>query len=372
MSFIYVITDADARALGHLRGAKTRRVAIGINRNPVVSTVLRLDDPLTNAILGGKTYCKVYERDPNVGIFAIRFVGRIGALDESGDGGGMPGSVGVTFGGPFTPFAKRLLGKTPTGYEDGTPLAPKDKSELLAGLVLAANAEGYTGVDLGTVSNVGVADYLKYTPFKKASDAIGEVVNTIDGPDFELVMQEPQVVAGGIKIANMNVLPVVGQARPAAVWEYATGRHNVSDYKRVVSYDLANRVYGLPPASNPTGAVVMAEDTESISAFDLQEELVGTDLEVEQFRQSVVDEHVRIRKQPQQTITFTPARDDPSKPGRVPRYGIDFFLGDSVPFRAVDPVTRQVRVNAMLRVYAVDWEIDDAGVLSPKLTLTGD
>lgn len=371
MGFVYIVADPSTGAnIGELRNAGNRSVNLAVNRNPTASATIRVDHPYADRLLSGASLLKVYEAGPPFATPALRFIGHVAGVEEVGEGNGLPGSLAVTFGGPFTRFGERLLGKTTTGYADGTALAPVDMSTLVANLVTAANGEGYTGVDLGTVTAAGSTSYLTFTPYKPAADAINEVVNSLGGPDFKLAAIEPLVVAGGLRIATMDVKASVGTSKPAAAFEYGVGRRNVTTYNRRVNYAIANAVYGLPPSSNPAAAVVASTDAGSIATYGRREALVGTDLAVDALRQRLVDETVRIRKNPQQVITFQPAREDAARPGSVPRFGVDFDLGDVVPFRAVSGGT--VRVNAGLRVYGVSWSIDANGAARPTFTLTAD
>lgn len=379
MPFRFVVTNTAGTALGELRNASNRRVGLGINRNPTAAATIRLDNPLADTLLNGASRLKVYETGSPFSTPIMHFHGDVASAEEVGVGDGGPGSLAFTFAGPMTRLAERLIGKDATGYTSGTALAPRDRSLLVADVLAAANAVAYTGVTLGTVTNVGSTSFLAYSPYKVAGEAITELVNTLDGPDYEVVAVEPVADSGGVRIALLNVKGAVGQARPAAVFEYGTGRRNVVNYRRQVSYGILNAGYILPSSANPAGTVVAASDATSIATYGRREGLVAGDLAVDLLRQRLVDEHVRVRKQPRQIITFEPTRDDPARPGRVPRFGVDYFLGDAVPFRAVartqnaaGAIVDTTRVNASLRVYGIDWSIDELGAATPTLTLTAD
>lgn len=375
MAFRYVLTNRAGVALGELLNASNRSLAIGVNRNPTAAATIRLDDPLANVVLAGATMLKVYESGPPFAAPVLRFIGEVAGVQETGDQSGLGGSIVATFGGPMTRFQERLLGKGAAGWTSGSALSPRDRALMVADAVTAANAEGYTGVDLGTVTNVGSSSFYEAPPYKPAGEIITELVNLLDGPDYELVLQEPTSVAAGVRIATLRIAGVIGQARPAAVFEYGTGRRNVVGYERQVSYGIVNAGYGLAPSTDPAAPVVTSVDTTSVNLYGRREAVIPTDLPVADLRQRLVSEHVRIRRVPRQVIQFQPARDDASTPGRVPRFGSDFFLGDSVPFRAVQgegTPSATTRVNASLRVYAVSWSVDDLGAATPTFTLTAE
>lgn len=359
----FIVTDLDGVQVGEI-AARQRKVRHAFNaRAKTASCSLRLDDPLVDFILDGRALLKAYEGD------TLRFVGPLATYEETSDGTG--GSVALTFADPWTILIARLLGKTTTGYADGSAGSLKDKTLLVTNLLAAANAEGYTGIEIGDTVDTGSTSFVAFPPYKIAADAIAEVVNALDGPDIEVVPHEPTDVGGGdIQIATLDVKSAIGGSRPNAAWEYGTGKRNVASYSRRGDLTLLlNRGFALPPSSDAAGVVVTDDDATSIADYGLREGLVSTDVDVAQLRQALVDEHVRIRKNPRVIVTFQPVKVDSTTLGRVPEYGVDFALGDTVPFRAVSEAG-VVRVNAFLRVYAVDWTIDDNGASLPSFTLT--
>lgn len=363
----FVLGDlVDGAPIGELGNAFERKLRHAFNaRLKTASTRIRLDNRYAADVMTGATLLKVYEDDD------LRFVGVQQTAEEVAEGDGA--SIAASWADPYARLQARNLGQSAAGYVDGTALAPKDKTALVANMLDAANASAYTGIDRGTITNVGTSSFVEYTPYKPAAEGIAEVVNNLDGPDVEVVPVEPVAVAAGLRLALMNVVPVVGQHRPDAVFEYGHGRRNVASYRRSIDLSaMLNRGFVLPSSQAPDAAVLSSSDATSQATYGVYEGVVPTDLVSDDLRQRLVDEHVRVRKAPRQQITFAPTRNDPSLPGRVPQYGVDFFLGDTVPFRAVDPVSEEVRVDGVLRVYAVDWDIDENGTGIPSFTLTQD
>lgn len=361
----FIACELDGTRIGELVNAYDRKVRHAFNgRLKTASFRLRLDNPLTDFVLAGEVLLKAYLYDE------LKFTGTLQTFEETAKGDG--GSVAFTFADAWARLALRLLGKTATGYADGTALSTVDKTTLVENLLAAANTAGYTGIELGTTAATGATSYVALQPYAKASDAISGIVNTLDGPDVEVLPIEPATVSGGLQIAELTIKPSIGEFQPAAVFEYGTGRRNVASYSRKGDLTLLlNRAYNLPGSADDTGTTVTADDSSSIATFGLAEGLVSADVGVTAFRQELVDEHVRIRRNPRVLITFEPTRNDPERPGRVPQYGVDFGLGDTLPFRAVSEAGA-VRVNAALRVYAVDWNITDEGDSLPSFTLTAD
>lgn len=357
-----LLTGAPVGELGQAYDRKVRHAFNG--RLKTASCRVRLDNPLADFLLTGSALLKAYEDT------TLRFVGSLQTAEESAAGDG--GSIALTFADPWARMAARLVGKDAVGYRDGTAGSPKDKTVLVTNLLAAANASAYTGITLGTATNTTATGYVEATPYKQADTAITELVNTLDGPDIEVVPQEPATIGAGLELARLNIVPALGASRPDAVFEYGTGRRNVASYKRALDLtNLLNRAYSLPPSADSLGGVLTSTDATSQADYGVYERVVAADVDVASLRQDLADEHVRVRKDPRALVTFQPTREDPRYPGRVPQYGVDFFLGDVVPFRAVSEAG-VVRVNANLRVFAVDWAIDNNGLAIPSLSLTAD
>jgi hypothetical protein len=362
-----VLTELNGAAVGELLNASSRRVSFGVNRVPSAGFTIRLDNPLADEVLEANKLVKAY-RDG-----VLRFVGPIVAAEEV-SGAGASGTVAVTAAGAAWRLAHRLIGKGATGYAQGTSGATVDRGTIIHAMLAAANADGYTGIDAGTHA-ASSSTYVAFAPYKNLLEAVNELANALDGPDWVVRPVEPTTVAAGVRIGLLDVAPVIGTARPAAAFEYGAGRRNVAEYRRTLSLDaMLNAAYGPPGSGEPGGTTVTKTDAPSIAAYGRLEGLVAADLP-QPLRQALVDEHVRVRKAPRQLVTFTPTREDRATPGRVPQYGTDYVVGDVIPFRAVMRTAvadASIRVNASLRVYAVDFAIDDLGEEAPTLTLTAD
>jgi hypothetical protein len=171
----------------------------------------------------------------------------------------------------------------------------------------------------------------------------------------------------------------MGTDRPESVFEYGDGLLNVRSYKRAVSIEgSATRVWSPPPGfpDNATQGVLMQiwPVLPDEAPLELLDDVITTDLNVETLRTQLLIHHLNARHGPRQTLEFVPVSD---LGDRVPRYGVDYELGDRVPFRASvdvtgsDGVTRKrKRIDATMRIYAVSISVDAMGVATPTLTVT--
>jgi hypothetical protein len=359
MPWRFVATSLAGANVGEILNAKNRGVGLGLRRVETCGMLLRLDNPLADSLLNGDLLVKAYDGT------TLRFVGQTIGAEEVNDG--TNASVQITCASPLWRLNKRFVGKGTVGYSQGTAGAQVDRGTIMSSMLNAVNTEAHTGIELGTVA-ASSNTYVAYTPFKRVLEAFTELAQGVAAPDFRFRPQEPQAVSGGTRLGYLDIAGTIGQNRPATIFEYGVNRRNVASYKRQVSLEgMMNAGYALDPAG---GAPTSAVDNTSIAAYTRLEDLVPTDLSVAALRQTLVDEHLRVRKNPRQLIEFTPVRDDPAAPGRVPRFGTDYEIGDVVRFRAVHGTT--VRVNAMLRIFAIEYKIDEEGAAVPTFTLTAD
>lgn len=187
--------------------------------------------------------------------------------------------------------------------------------------------------------------------------------------DFGLVnSQSKGIVIGQIRVA----FPIGGVVRPAARFDKGFGRRNVTDYRRLIdSTGVANWVATMPADTGTGLAVGTADAAETLHPIasggvgvpwdppwpvTYQDVISAPDITVDAMRLQLAKEHVAIRKNPRETITFDPLSD---LAGRVPVLGTDYNIGDLVPFRSV--VRGVTEVDAMFRVYGVNRALSDDG-----------
>lgn len=155
---------------------------------------------------------------------------------------------------------------------------------------------------------------------------------------------------------------VVGTTKSNAVFEWGTGRNNVQEWQRTKDWtkllNLALNITGEQDPEDSAGVrqQVQASDSTSIATYGTHFDVVESfGIEDSTLRQEVVDAHIAVRKNPRQIYTLTPT----SSLVSVPVFGVDYYLGDLVPFRAKHNDT--ILFDGLVRVYSVEITIDDNG-----------
>lgn len=384
MTWTAVLADLDGEAYGELRDASSRRWKRVLNRPRTVSWTARADNPLIVPILSlDTTLAKFYE--DGSGTNTLRFVGPIVSYEKQRDAQG--GTVAVVAQDAFWRLGHRLIGKSAAGFTQGDVLRQVDKGQIASGVLAAANASGDTGIRMGTIetSSNGYAGPWRY---KQADQAIAELSATMGGFDWDVAPVEPVADLAGVQIGALNVYTEIGSVKPDVIFEFGTGRHNVSSWRDVGDATaLANSIFNLPPGfpEDTTQGVIAQQDSASIDSRGLHEALVSADLIVDVLRQALVSEHLQIRRVPRRVITFQPIAEDPSGADpatqRLPRLFTDYDVGDIVQFRCVERIRTVdatgavtgyaivTTVDAAFRIFGAEVEIDDAGQATPSLVL---
>lgn len=374
MAWDFVLTDAHHRPVGELLNAGDQTVALPLNKLDTMSCKVRADNPLADTLLTCQGYIKGYHN----GVHAYH--GPIISAEETGDANGA--SIAINSVGAGWILTKRLAGKSSTGTVFS---AATDRAQVIKQLIDAANTEGaawdslwpgaaagaYTGID--TSGPMSAASAVTYTagPFRPISEIVTELASTLDGFDWRILPVDNYASGAvtGPNIGQFLAQPVLGTSQPNVVFEYGAGRNNIASYTRTVSRETqADRVFHF--TSNGPDAfgypTVSAIDYQTISDWGLLEDLAQADLLDLGLRNALVQQHVNIRKLPRQLIQFTP-HIDPDDTGRVPQFGSDYTVGDSVRGRAV--YAGNVRFDALLRIWGVQFETDNNGVEKTTLTL---
>lgn len=372
MAFVYRLSGLAGDTIGELPGAIGKSVNIAIGSLSTAQATVRLDHPDADTLLTTDTLLEVYETGvPGTTGPVLHFHGRQISAEETA--AEAKASVACAWADPFWTLTRRLVGTAAGGYSRGTSLVPVDRGTIISELVATVGGAAATRVRMGTVA-ASSSTFVAGWYFKKVGDAIAELGATLDGPDWR-VRPIPRDATDGA-IGELDVLPSIGGLRPDAVFEYGDGLLNVASYRRGVDLGgTASRIYSTPPGypDNATQAVLVQETPTS---RELLEDVLSVDLNVDDLRTRLLLHHLAVRGGPRQTIEFVPVRDLAG--GRVPRYGVDYTIGDIVPFRASvdvrDPLTatmrKRKRIDATVRVYAVALAIDEQGAATPTLTVT--
>lgn len=353
-----VLTTLDGTSLGEIRNASNRKVSIPLNRMVGGSFTVRLDHRRADEILSGDALVKAYENK------TLRAVGEIITAEEVADENG--GSIAVTYGDAMFRLLHRLIGKSATGYTQGTAGSPVDRGAIMAAMISAVQSEGDTGIRIGSLG-ASSSTYVGPWYYQKIAERIAELAAALDGPDFEFVPMEPTKDASGVGLWTFNTYAAKGGDAPNAIFEFGTGKKNVKSYSRPISKEgLMNVGYQLPPGfpDNGSQSVITNSDPASIATRGRYEDVVSSDLVVDVLRTKLLQAHLAVRNKPRQVITFVPHANN------APIYGTDYSVGDTVRFRAVRD--DEVRIDGRFRVYGIDFDIDDNGNASTSLQIVPD
>lgn len=349
----FVLTDAAYSPVGEILNVKERQVNLALNKYDNLSFQLRLDNPLANNIINDLAYIKAYRAG------SLKFFGPIISAEEAASSDSA--TVAVTAGGAAWLMTKRLTGKSATGRLFSTVT---DRAVIARTLIAEANAENNTGID--TSAAVGSGSTITYTagPFRTLYDVVTELATGYDAFDWRVLPVEnySRGVVTSQSIGTFNAQPLIGATQPEAIFEWGTGRRNVKSYSRIRDRSSqANQVYHIASAGPdaPGYPTVVANDPTSIASYRLLEDIAQADLTDYALRTQLVQEHIRVRKTPREVIKFEP-HIDPQGVGILPVFGVDYDIGDFVTFRAA--YGGAARINALLRIWGVQFSIDDNGV----------
>lgn len=274
--------------------------------------------------------------------------------------------------------------------------APSDANYAQVSIVIsttqatpsAADAVGYNvdNVNFGPAPQTGI---LSGTPTGFSSDTfaggpwyykpfmefVQEAGLTLGGFDFWQAPLDPVNNSGNSGTLTVDPYTTVdgvrrsfkGQARANAIFEYGTGRQNVTEYRFTLSGDgLINVAYALPPGfpSGGGAGTVSKADSTGTTRQRLREEVVSSDLQTNEARSAIATAHASVRQRYKRVLTFTPQVEDGS---RTPRFGLDYEIGDTVTARVKDQGS--LLIDTTVRVYGADIEIDAQGMIRTNLTL---
>lgn len=361
------------QVVGELAQADSRAVTPRpLNSLPTAGAIVRPDNPMVPYLaLGDRTRLKVYDE-----LERLLFRGPVTSFEKVINSGQKSVAVGATGVGWKLGYRKLPTSKTQAGYRDGTALVPKDRSDLLANVVINVQSAGSEGIVIGTISPTGSVTYVGPWWEKFGLEAIVEIAAPLDGPDWRIVAIED--TDGGI--GRLDVSPAFGQDRTDAVWEYGTGRNNVTGWtQRIDSSALANSIRNLPAGwpDTATDAPVIAEDAASIADRGLYEATIAAELTVADLRQKLAQAHVDLRKVPRQVITFEPS----SKAIAELTYLTDYGEGDLIRFHALErfPVRGAAgqtigiaevdTVDIVTRLRSVTFNLSREGKVTPSFSI---
>lgn len=401
MAWITVLTDLKGVVLSHLTGASGRELTLGVNTMGTATLTVPVEHDDADLLLNCRTLLKVYERvdEPAARTAAaaarttapgpvivggdkiLHFVGRQITAEEVAGASGRP-TIACTFADAMWTMSRRVVGDNAEhGYwypslNNAANLA--DVATIISDIVSRASGQHPPGLKMGTFATGSTSTQVLQWYFKNVGEAIAELCATLDGPDWKVRAIEPALYAAGYEahpfiFGELNVYPTIGQHRADAIFEYGTGALNVGSYRRAVTIeDAANHLWHLPPGfpDNVTQSPFLQEDQSVYTTDGKLTAVVQADIKPDDFRTKLLRHHLAVRKSPRQIITFEPVRDPSGE--RVPRLGVDFDVGDTLPFRATVSRfgTLVQRLNVTVRVYKAAISIDDQGAATTRLTVT--
>lgn len=244
-------------------------------------------------------------------------------------------------------------------YFDNVAFGPAPQTGIVAGTAAAFTGDIFAGGPW------------YYKPFM---ELVQEAGLTVGGFDFWQAPLDPvtnsgnsgTLTVGSASGAWGTARSYKGQTRSTVIFEYGTGKHNVSEYRFTLSGDgLINTAYALPPGFPSGGAgTVSNADSTGTTRQRAREEVVSSDLQTKEARQQLVDANVSIRQRYKRIFSFTPQVEDGS---RTPRFGVDYEIGDWITARVQD--YNSLSIDTTVRVYGADVEVDSQGFVRTTLTL---
>ena len=381
MALTFELWTYAGAAEGEILNAHNRTVKLGLNAPSTCSFQVALDHNFATLILA-ENYLISVKRNGT-----LIFLGPIVSAEEIATGDG--GKIAVVAIDPFFDrLPWRLIGKQVdstnkgVGYSHGTALAPVVRGQIAKNIIDVTNAaDGFTGVE---TNNSWITDtatgYVGPWYFKPVAEAVVELANTLDGYDFEIRPVTPVTIAAGLKLAEFRTYAARGTTRANTVFEYGTGKRNMSGYRRPkVRESQITKAWSLPqgfpdaamaivnPDENGNGGVYQApiannyDPGAALVTWGLREAVVAGDLTVDALRQQLCNEHVRIRRNPREQIIFDLSTNIEYN------FGVDYDIGDIVTARA--KINGVVRFEALFRVYGVEIGVSDVGEESVSLTV---
>lgn len=358
-----IVTDLSGVTQGEVRLASSRKVGLQHIGVGSAGFVVPITSPLASTLLDTDTLVKVYYIDPSTFTKTLVFNGPTVSAEESADG--TSNTIAVTCADPLWRLSRRVVpgSMTKTGISRG----PDDLGAIARSLLDDVNAVSFTGVSKGSLTN-SISGVYKVPPLKNAAEALAELHAGVGSFEFILRPTEPTNVGGSggwPQLATLDIAPVIGAARPDAVFEYGTTRANIGSYSRQIdrSQLLTRGIVSVEgwPTGTTKDLVIHDDPTASATRGLFDDVIPDGGITDDALRASLVDFHLAIRKQPRQQITFRPAV------GASPHPFTDYNLGDSVRARAVLGGT--VRFDTTVRIWGISVETDQNGTESVELTL---
>jgi hypothetical protein len=364
MAWTLAASSLGGSAVAEIDNADPREITQLLGRTNTVSFTVPSSSALTPHLASTNILIDAYDGAVH------RFRGRVISYNRVvGDQGR---SMAVVAADPSWVFPLRRIGKSVAGYVSAGAL---DRGLIAKTLIDQTNAERHTGVRTGTQPYLAQS-LVSYSsgPFKPLSVAVNDLSAGTYGFDWNIL---PVKGVDGV-IGDWIAAPLFGDYNPDVLFHYVEGGGGsmkaIND--SVSKLQQANRVYH-PLELGAGGAIspIITSATDAsvqriINEDGLYEDVASEQLYDNALRQQLVDAHVQLRRVPKRTITFQPQDYNPLDPGGVPRFGVDYNLGDIVRARAEDEWG--VWFDAFFRVYGWTAKPSKEGLETGDLLLIAD
>lgn len=337
---------------GELTNAMERQVIRSLSAPSTAGFRIGADHPLLSTIFTHDCNLKVYRDN------ALLFHGPIITSELATDDTTQTPTVTCAAADPAWRFDKKIVGQSGTGtLYNGT-----DRLTIINTELNAINSN-YSGLNNTGVQSLGgtCGSTAVYTvgPYKKFSEVIADMANTLSGFDWYIAPTEPVNTLGFPMIGNFFAAASIGSQKPGAVFEYqGRGNARTPHYIRDLSTS-ANNVFSIPD-DGPTSALGVRQKFDAsfgpwVARGTLDEIVDTSGITNATLRDAVLQDHLTYRQNPRQVVTFQPDIDDNS--GRVPQWGVDYGLGDFV--RARINYNGATLVDGYVRIYKMQFDVDD-------------
>lgn len=362
----YVLTDMKGVRIGEILNATERKYRANLSAYSTASFQVRKD----NAVL---PYLFSSEEDYLLQVYQGSTLKMFGPIITSNYvmNEGQPPSVAVSAVDPAWRMVNRYYFEAATGV---TPSAAA-KAKVANDLVEFQNNRTGTGVtSLGIISGASLA--AGGTGTYKAETGISlythfqNLAQGFDGFDWYIEPNaSPTVVSNSLYmpiIGNIRYANVVGESKPLVTFEHGVGKRNMRALNflsdQTTRGNIIVNVSELgteATAANPNPYIALGDVSATgwgrFGLYEQMAELSGVNNVAMRFK--YVEEALAVRKNKRQVLSMTSDIDDHT--GRVPAFGIDYGLGDTVMANAV--VEGSTLFSGLVRVYAVEVSLNDAG-----------
>lgn len=333
----------------------------GLSKVSTLSFGLRLDNPLAAEIASTDGYIKAYRNG------SLVFYGNPITVQEVGNGD--EPTLKVNAVGPEWKFTKVIIGES---QEGNTIAATTDLGEKICAEIIIHGENPWKLHIIGNQEKCALGKKITQpftVKYKYFSEFIEECYDASGGFDWTVSPTDnwKKGVLSNEFIGEILIKEVIGVTQENAIFEWGTGRNNIANFAHTIDRTtMLNSAINFPSAGPTSSNVLKFEDAASKSTYGLYQEVIQSDVLSKELREALIKENVEVRKNPRKTITFEPVTDDGT--GRVPTFGKDFELGDSVQARI--KYNGIVRLNALVRVWGIEFLVDENLKEIQKLTLS--